>query len=82
VIEASKLVSVEVESRSQTPSQRLASRLLSACIDVARILCTHYIDDHLPYAPIELCSYWGCGQVFHTRNLIPNYIIINRLVLV
>jgi hypothetical protein len=38
---------------------------LSACIDVARILCTHYIDDLLPYAPLELCSYWGCGQVFH-----------------
>ena len=28
-------------------------------------LCIHYIDDHLLYAPLELCSYWGCGQVFH-----------------
>ena len=27
-------------------------------------LCTHYIDDLLPYAPLELCSYWVCGQVF------------------
>ena len=25
-------------------------------------LCTHYIDDLLPYEP--LCSYWTCGQVF------------------
>ena len=24
-----------------------------------------YIDDLLPHAPLELCSYWGCGQVFH-----------------
>ena len=22
------------------------------------------IDDLLPHAPLELCSYWGCGQVF------------------
>ena len=26
--------------------------------------CVLYIDDRLPYAPLELCSYWGCGQVF------------------
>ena len=32
---------------------------------VACRLCTHYIDDLVPYAPLELCSYWGCGQVFH-----------------
>ena len=32
-------------------------------------LCTHYnIDDLLPYALLELCSYWGCGQVFHNNN--------------
>ena len=24
-----------------------------------------YIDDLLPHATLELCSYWGCGQVFH-----------------
>ena len=24
-----------------------------------------YIDDLLPHAPLELCSYWGCGQIFH-----------------
>ena len=28
-------------------------------------LVAHYIDDLVPYAPLELCSYWGCGQVFH-----------------
>ena len=27
-------------------------------------LCTHYIDDLLPHAPLPLCSYWGHGQVF------------------
>ena len=57
VIEASKLVPVEVESQSQTPSLRLR--------------CQHWcgvyyiIDDLLLYAPLELCSYWECGQVFH-----------------
>ena len=30
-------------------------------------LCTHYIDDLLPYEPLELCCYWGCGQVFHLK---------------
>ena len=29
-------------------------------------LCTHYIDDLLPYE--QLCSYWACGQVFHNNN--------------
>ena len=24
-----------------------------------------YTDDLVPYAPLELCSFWGCGEVFH-----------------
>ena len=27
-----------------------------------------YIDDLLPHAPLELCSYWGCGQVIHIKT--------------
>jgi hypothetical protein len=57
VVEALKLVTIEVESRSQTPSQR--SRRQYAA------LCMHYIDVPLPHAPIPLCSYWGYGQQFH-----------------
>ena len=57
VIEALKLVPVEVESRSQTTSLELRCRYQCG---------VYYIDDLLPYAPLELCSYWGCGQVFHT----------------
>lgn len=41
VTEASKLVTVKVESRSQT----------RASIDVACGLCMHYIDNLVPYAP-------------------------------
>ena len=37
-----------------------------AGLDCACMLCTHYIDDLLPYKP--LCSYWACGQVFHNQN--------------
>ena len=37
-----------------------------AGIDMACRLCTHYIDDLVPYySPSELCSYWGCGKVFN-----------------
>ena len=28
-------------------------------------MCTHYIDDLLPYAPLELGSYWGGSQMFY-----------------
>ena len=34
-----------------------------------------YIDDLLPHAPLELCSYWGCGQVFH---IITSRVPINK----
>jgi hypothetical protein len=44
----------QVESRSQTP-----------CLRQHAALCTHYIDDLLPHAPLPLCSYWGHGQEFH-----------------
>ena len=27
-----------------------------------------YVDDLLPHAPLEQCSYWGFGQVFHTYS--------------
>ena len=54
VIEASKLVTIEVKSRSQTPSLRLRCHRL----------CTHCIDDLLPHAQLQLCSYWGYGQCF------------------
>ena len=56
VIEASKLITVEVESQSQTSSMRLRHRCR---------LCTHYIDNLLPHAPLQLCSYWGYGQMFY-----------------
>ncbi len=56
VIEASKLVTIEVESRSHTPSLRLRHR------------CAHYIDDLLPHVSLQLCSYWGYDQVFHAMN--------------
>ena len=59
VIEASKLVTVEIERL------HLGDRLQG---HVACRLCTHYIDDLVPYAPLELCSYWGCGQVFHYND--------------
>jgi hypothetical protein len=69
VVEASKLVTIEVESQSQTPSLQL--RRWHAA------LCTHYnivhtIDDHLPHAPLPLCSYSGHGQEFH-NNYILNW---------
>ena len=56
MIEASKLVTVEVENRSQIP--------LLCGIHMACRLCIHYIDDFVPYVPLELhvCSYWGCGH--------------------
>ena len=31
---------------------------------IETLLCTHYIDDLLPHAPLPLCSYWGHGQEF------------------
>jgi hypothetical protein len=33
-------------------------------------LCTHYIDDLLPHAPLALCSYWGQGQEFHNWDTV------------
>ena len=36
-------------------------------------LCTHYIDDLLPHEPLELCSHWGCGQVFHSLYKLALY---------
>ena len=27
--------------------------------------CTHNIDNFLPRAPLQLCSYWEYGEVFH-----------------
>ena len=57
VIEALKSVPVEVESRSQTPSLRLRRRQRCGLYCIA---------DLLPHAPLELCSYWECGQVFIT----------------
>ena len=58
LIEASKF---EVESVSDSISA------IEAPISMWLRLCAHYIDDLLPYEPLELCSYWGCGQVFHFR---------------
>jgi hypothetical protein len=52
----SKLVTIEIESRYQTPSLRLRRWHVA--------LCTHYIDDLLPHAPLPLCSYWEYGQEF------------------
>jgi hypothetical protein len=60
-IEASKVVTVKVEST--------ISVIGGAWIDVACTLCTHYIDDLLPYASLELSSYWGCGQVFRMYKM-------------
>ena len=59
-----KLVIVEVESwvsDSNSAIEAPASMWLG--------LCTHYmyIDDLLPYKSLELCSYWGHGQVFHIK---------------
>ena len=35
-------------------------------IDVAgRTVYALYWWSFIPYAPLNLCSYWGCGQVFH-----------------
>ena len=48
MIKASKLVPIKVECWSLTLSLRLS-------IDV-------YIDNLLPHASLELCSYWGCGH--------------------
>ena len=42
VIEGSILVTIKVESRSQTPSLRFGG----AGINIACRLCMHYIDDH------------------------------------
>ena len=61
VIEASKLVPVEVESRSQTPSLRL--RCHHRC-------GLYYIDDLLSHAPLELCSYWVWGFVWSSTTYI------------
>ena len=33
------------------------------------------IDDLLPHAPLELCSYWGCGQIFHIIVIAKNITI-------
>ena len=60
VIEESRFVTIEVESLSQTPSS--SSLRLSLMYTRLR---THYIDDLLPYASLQLCSYWGCGKLFH-----------------
>ncbi len=62
VVEASKLVTIEVESRSQTPSLRLR------CQHAA--LCTHYIDNLLSHSPLPICNYWGHDQEFH-NNITP-----------
>ena len=37
-----------------------------------------YIDDLLPHAPLELCSYWGCGEVFHYKKttIIDHYFFL------
>ena len=56
IVEASKFVRVEVESQSQTHGHRCG---------------LHYIDDLLSHAPLEVCSYWGCGQVFHLKIMRP-----------
>ena len=41
--------------------RELVSDSMSA-IEAPASMC--YIDDHLPHAGLEQCSYWGCGQVF------------------
>ena len=60
MIEVSKRVTVKVESQFQTPSLFE----VPTSMDVACRLCTHYIDDLVSHAPLELCSYWRYGQVF------------------
>ena len=50
MIEASKLVTIKVESQSQTPSLRsIEAPALMWLSD-----CVYYIDDPLPHAPLEL----------------------------
>ena len=50
------VLNLAMSSRSQTPSLRL--RCWHQCG------LYYYIDDLLPHAPLELCCYWRCGQVF------------------
>jgi hypothetical protein len=68
MVEASKFVTIEVECQSQTPSLWLRRRHVA--------LCTHYIDDLSPHAPLPLCSYWRHGQEFH--NIIAFYIVTDH----
>ena len=39
-------------------------------------LCTHYIDDVLPRAPLQLCSCWGYGQIFHNKVLLIKIFLV------
>ena len=72
MIEALKLVTVDVESRSQTPSLWLKRQHTCGLLTVHTLYwqpCTTII--------MHLCSYWGCGQVFHKH---AKLILITRLV--
>ena len=66
--EASKRVTIEVESRSQTPSLRLRRRQRCG-LQTVHALCWR---PQPYYAPWEHESYWGCGQAFMI-NHVPQY---------
>ena len=55
VTEASKLITYPCRGRESV------SDSISA-IEAPASMCYMYIDNQ--HAPLELCSYWGCGQVF------------------
>jgi hypothetical protein len=59
MVETSKLVTIEVESRSSLRLHLSIEALHAA-------LCTDYIDDHIPHAPfttLQLYVYWGHGRL-------------------
>jgi hypothetical protein len=65
VAEASKLVTIEVESRSQTPSLRLRPRHgMRHCVRVRTILTTFYHMHHYHYAA--------------TGDMVKSFIYIDR----
>jgi hypothetical protein len=60
VTEDSRLVTIEVESRLISDSVKFIPAFDACTTGV----CTHYVDDLLPHASLQVCSYWGYGQVF------------------
>ena len=62
-----KIISISIHQGQELVSDSISA--FEVPISMWLRLCTHYINDHLPYYK-PLCSYWACGQVFHNNNII------------